>query len=123
MADGHDELDAGLRQELARCCRDKNRRHAEFSPKRPCEFAPELVTSRATGFPMTSVEAWHQMAELLESGHPAKRVELRLPPGKIAYELVIPATPTWCGLYIKLEPGGRGVFCRSFHPDYGKPKS
>ncbi len=109
------DVDAESRRHLASLCRNKKCRQVVFSRERPSEFRPWEISSQVTGMAMTEVEAWTFAANLLDGGHPVDVIALQKPPGKLAYVLVIETTATWCGVYIKLELGGKGVFCRSFH--------
>jgi hypothetical protein len=63
----------------------------------------------------TDVGAWAFAAQLLESGHPLSRVELRSPAGRVAYEIAVAEATARKTIYIKLMPAGDRVVGRSFH--------
>jgi hypothetical protein len=58
-------------------------------------------------------EAWYFICECLDSGAPIREVELRQPPGAVAYELIVSLGDRQ--LYIKLQLTGDRVLGRSFH--------
>jgi hypothetical protein len=64
--------------------------------------------------PFTEPGAWQFIADLLDSGVDVSRIELRRPPGKVAF-----AIRTWLSdgkeLYVKLQMGASCVIGRSFH--------
>ena len=68
------------------------------------------------GMPFTPSGAWDLIDRLLQDGQPLIEVVLRLPPGKIAYEMIVALEPGRPDLYIKLHLGAAGkVVGRSFH--------
>ena len=68
-----------------------------------------------SGMPFTEVSAWELIAHLLEEGYPIQEMVLDSPAGTKGLVLHLDFLGAARTLYIKLHPGGRGLFCRSFH--------
>ena len=88
----------------------------------PCDWHPTTVHNERTGMPYTDAEAFYAIAEALEN--PAIElvaVTLRIPPGRIAYELRIPQSRGCAPIYAKVQLGSGQVLARSFHySDYAE---
>lgn len=65
--------------------------------------------------PFTETSAWALIALLIEDGHPIEEIELEMPPGAKGFVLLVDLVDDSNTLYIKLQLGGNGIFCRSFH--------
>jgi hypothetical protein len=81
----------------------------------PSEWRPDNVTDPRSGEPFTAFGAWEYIAELLESGHPFREVELKVPPGAHGYVLEVDVGVHHRPLYIKLQLLRDQVAGRSFH--------
>jgi hypothetical protein len=84
------------------------------------------VTNPESGLSFTETSAWDLVAELIEAGHPVEEMTLEQPAGARGLVLHVDLAAAPKTLYIKLQLGGHGLFCRSFHysdrPDrYGTP--
>jgi hypothetical protein len=103
------------RAQLSKLARRKELRISRWTKERPCEWRPYEVESPETGLPFTEVRAWEFIAELLESGHPLREVQLEQPPGEIGYEMLVDLKAGQPKLYIKVQFLGRFILGRSFH--------
>ncbi|MDE0226857.1 MAG: hypothetical protein OXP28_17240 [Gammaproteobacteria bacterium] len=63
----------------------------------------------------TDADAWEMIATRLEAGHHVEVVELRKPPGRNGYVLMIEVGPDEPAIYVKLQLGTGVVIGRSFH--------
>ena len=103
-----------IRRELARLCRSRKTRTAEFSPSQPTQWQPWKTIHPQMKDTFTEDGAWQFAADLLDAGEPLKEVSLKKPPGKKGYVMEIPVKG-WRPIYIKLQLGSGQVFGRSFH--------
>jgi len=80
------------------------------------------VHNRRTGMPFTEAEAFEAIADaLLDATIEVTVVTLRIPPGKTAYELVIPQPSGCAPIYAKVQLGSGQVLALSFHySDYAE---
>ena len=105
-----------IRRELARLCRSRKTRTAEFSNRQPTQWQPWKTIHPETKEIFTEDGAWQFAADLLDAGVPLKEVVLKKPPGKKGYVMEIPVpVKGWRPIYIKLQLGSGQVFGRSFH--------
>ncbi len=81
----------------------------------PNRWFPDRVTDPQTGQPFTWPGAWDFIATLMEKGHPIEVMELKDPPGKNGYVMLVDLAPGVPNLYIKLEMLKDTVLGRSFH--------
>jgi hypothetical protein len=72
--------------------------------------------------PFTDCDAFEAIADALENEiAEIKTVTLRIPPGKTAYEMLIPQPGGRAPIYAKLQLGSGQVLARSFHySDYAE---
>ena len=103
-----------IRRDLARLCRSRKTRTAEFSSSRPTQWQPWKTVHPQTKEIFTEDGAWQFAADLLDAGELLKEVLLEKPPGKKGYVMVIPVEGRR-PIYIKLQLGAGRVFGRSFH--------
>ena len=103
-----------IRRDLARLCRSRKTRTAEFSSSRPTQWQPWKTIHPQTKEIFTEDGAWQFAADLLDTGEPLKEVLLEKPPGKKGYVMEIPVEGRR-PIYIKLQLGSGQVFGRSFH--------
>ena len=103
-----------IRRELARLCRSRKTRTAEFSNSQPTQWQPWKTIHTQTKDIFTEDGAWQFAADLLDAGEPLKEVVLIKPLGKKGYVMEIPVKG-WRPIYIKLQLGSGQVFGRSFH--------
>ena len=104
---------------MCRQCRDKRCRSSEFSVEQPTVWQPTQVMNpeyQDYGMCFTPTGAWCFIADILEAGHPFEEKILKKPPGAVAYEAWVPLADGKV-VYIKLQPGGKIIFGRSFHYD------
>ena len=107
-----------IRRELARLCRSRKTRTAEFSHSQPTQWEPLKTVHPQTKETFTEDGAWQFAADLLDAGEPLKEVPLNKPPGKKGHVMEIPVKG-WRPIYIKLQLGSGQVFGRSFHHSFG----
>lgn len=104
------------RRELAGLARNKKTRAAgPLDTNLGCKWHPTKVISPMSGMPFTEAGAWDLVAELLESAFPIEELTLESPAGMTALVFLVDLPGAQRTLYIKIHPGGRGVFGRSFH--------
>ena len=103
-----------IRRDLARLCRSRKTRTAEFSDRQPTQWQPYRTIHPETKEVFTEDGAWQFVADLLEAGHPLTEVVLEKPPGKKGYVMKVPVNGRR-PIYIKLQLGSGVVFGRSFH--------
>jgi hypothetical protein len=104
-----------LRVTLAMTARRKNLRRCEWTREMPCDWAPNQVVCAETDMPFTEAGAWEFIAQLLESEHVFQEVELKVPPGDIAYETTIKLRNDLPEIYIKIQFKKGRIWGRSFH--------
>ncbi len=102
-----------IRHQLAILCRRKKARTSVWSPERPTEWRPNSIINPEDGQPFTDAGCWELVADHLEAGTPLTEVELRYPPGKKAYEIIVDVGGQ--DVYVKLQLGAGKVIGRSFH--------
>ncbi len=103
-----------IRQEAATLARRKKARSVKFSREAPTDWRPQTVNDPASGDAFTPNGAWEFIAEKLEDENQSVRfIELRKPPGKKAFEMVV-AHPVG-DIYIKFQLGAGKIKGRSFH--------
>jgi hypothetical protein len=107
-----------IRRELARLCRSRKTRTAEFSRSQPTQWQPFRTIHPETKETFTEDGAWQFVADLLDAGESLSEVVLEKPPGKKGYVMKIPVKG-WRPIYIKLQLGSGQVFGRSFHHSNG----
>lgn len=103
-----------LRSRLAKLCRSRRHREAEFSKKRPIRWHPTSVCEPNSTVPFTEAGAWEFIACLIEDGTEIEEIILDKPPGKTGYVMIAQGNYNE-QIYIKLELVGEKVFGRSFH--------
>src|SRR5437868_11246790 len=103
-----------IRRDLARLCRSRKTRTAEFSRRQPTQWQPFKTIHPETKEVFTEDGAWQFVADLLDAGQPLTEVVLEKPPGKKGYVMKIPVNGRR-SIYIKLQLGSGQVFGRSFH--------
>ena len=106
---------ATVRRELAILARRAHARDTQFLRGRPCRWHPTTVRSTDPDFFFTEVGAWEFIADLLESGHELREIELRHPLGKRAYVMIVQHLADHPSVYIKLQLGAGKIIGRSFH--------
>ena len=104
-----------LKMELAKLARTPHLRINIWSKEVPLDWNPTQITNPETDMPFTDSSAWIFIAELLESNHPFDLVELRRPPGEVAYETTAPLRPNLPKVYIKIQKRCGRIIGRSFH--------
>lgn len=107
--------DDSVRKEIARRARDRRKRKAAFSKERPIDWSPHNVLSPKSGFPLSDNDAWHLIAEFIESGHPIEKIKLTQPAGETGYVMLIDGFNKEPQIYVKLQLFGDYVLARSFH--------
>jgi hypothetical protein len=113
------DISPHVRAMLAKRCRSRRTRRAEFSSAAPTEWQPRTLRDpRAPEDYFTDDSAWEFVAECLESGCYVEVVELRLPPGKKGFVFKAASGTRGEHIYIKLQLGSETVIGRSFHTDY-----
>lgn len=105
------------RPQMAKLASTRRSRTTEFSEKFPTEWQPRAVVDpRSTsGEVFTDDSAWEFISELLSSGYPIKEIDLKHPPGKKGYEMVVSGANGKRDIYIKLQLRSGEVHGRSFH--------
>ena len=80
------------------------------------------VHNERTGMPYTEAEAFEAIADAMENRLiDVAAVTLRIPPGRLAYEMLIPQSPGCAPIYAKVQLGSGQVLARSFHySDYAE---
>lgn len=102
------------RREAAILARRKKARSSDFTPEAPCRWQPETVNVPETGTVFTPDGAWEFIAEKLEDENQSVQwVELRKPPGKKAFEMIVAHSDG--DIYIKFQLGAGKIKGRSFH--------
>jgi hypothetical protein len=114
MPEAQDEFDA-VRRELSRLARKRDSRVTEWNPQMPSEWTPGRVTNPEVDMPFTEAGAWHFVADLLDCGHPIRRVVLRQPRGEEAFEMTVDLKAGMPKLYIKVQLKSGKIIGRSFH--------
>jgi hypothetical protein len=109
----------GIRSQIALLCR---RRHCRSIARNlPCRWYPTTVINQSTGLPYNDGGAFEAIAEAIDRGVPMTTVVLREPPGKTAYEMLIPQIGGRGPIYVKVQLGAGQVLARSFHySDYAE---
>ncbi len=103
-----------IRLEAAILARRKKARVVEFSREAPIDWRPQNVADPETGTAFTRDGAWEFIAAKLEDENQSVRwVELRKPPGKKAFEMIVAHSDG--DIYIKFQLGGGTIKGRSFH--------
>src|SRR5438132_864689 len=93
-----------IRRDLARLCRSRKTRTAEFTRSQPTQWQPFRTIHPETKETFTEDGAWQFVADLLDAGQPLTEVALKKPPGKKGYVMEIPVKG-WRPIYIKLQLG------------------
>lgn len=104
-----------IREELARNAESGRKRSSKFTTERPTDWSPSTVKDPRDPEKLiyfTPLTAWDFIVDLLRSNCDVLVVQLEKPPGKTAYQLIVPGHPQ---IYIKLELTPPGVYGRSFH--------
>lgn len=121
MVDNENEEGAGecrvpdtIRHQISVLARQKKRRRSQFTRQEPTKWKPQTVRDSNGEF-FTDPGAWEFIAELVDSGHPLKEIELRLPPGKTAYVMKKRLDSSHPEIYIKVRLGAGVIIGRSFH--------
>ena len=108
-------IDKDTRHQLATLARRSRARITEFRRDRPTEWRPQEVRNPngllAPYF--TDADAWELIASRLECGHQVEVVELRKPPGRTGYVMMIDLGTD--EVYVKLQLGAGQIIGRSFH--------
>ena len=73
------------------------------------------MTDPRSGMQFTHQTCWSYIEEKLEEGCELEVVELRQPPGKKGYVMLIDPGPDASDIYVKLQIGSGMVIGRSFH--------
>lgn len=102
-------------RDLLRLAKYRSCRSTAFSPKIPCDWAPQSVWDARFDMYFTSEGAWSYIIEVLESGHRFTPTTMDKPPNTIAYETVIDRGLGLPPLYIKVQILGGKILGRSFH--------
>jgi hypothetical protein len=107
---------AAIRAQLRILCLRKTARQLGWPYGWPSDWRPRSVVDprSPTQEFFTEAGAWEFIAELLDGDHPLKSVELREPPGRMAYVMTVDGLASQ-QLYIKLQLGSGKVIGRSFH--------
>jgi len=107
-----------LRREAAILARRKKARVVQFSREAPIDWRPQTVNDPETGTAFTDPGAWEFIARKLEDENQSVRwIELRKPPGKKAFEMIVPHSGR--DIYIKFQLGAGKIKGRSFHYSTG----
>lgn len=104
-----------LRRELAMLARRRDLRINVWSREMPLEWNPTQVIDPETDMPFSDSSAWHYIANLLDTNYPFQELELRQPPGDVAYEALTVLRPDLPKLYIKIQKKSGRIIGRSFH--------
>jgi hypothetical protein len=83
----------------------------------PCDWSPSSILNPLTGIPFTDESAWNLICDLLEREHRFDEVELRKPPGALAYAATVRLQADLPPIYIKIQLRHGKVWGRSFHTD------
>lgn len=94
----------------------KRKRKANFSHRRPTDIRPADFTNPETEYQLSRQGMWAEVVQLLETGVPLRRVELRQPAGEVAWDFVTEFWPGQPFVYVKLQILGSTIRLRSFHP-------
>jgi hypothetical protein len=79
------------------------------------------VINQNTGLRFNDGGAFEAIADAIDRGLPMTPVVLRAPPGKTAYEMLIPQVGGREQIYVKVQLGAGQVLGRSFHySDYAE---
>jgi hypothetical protein len=108
-----------IREEIVRLARNKQARIVLEIPGMS-DWKPKTVNNPEVDMPFTDIGAWHFIADLAESGHPIKVIDLKKPKGMKGYEMIIDLKGNPSSLYIKVHLKGGKIFGRSFHCSYRK---
>ena len=117
VAEGQNEVQEEIRNQLAHLARRRRCRITEFSRRKPTVWQPHEVINPETGAPFLEEQAWNLIANLLEAGHPIREIELDHPPGRKGYVMKKNLSNEQPILYIKLQLGSGKIIGRSFHYD------
>ena len=107
-------LPDSVRREIAILARQKKCRTSVWTPDIPTEWQPHTVRDRRGDF-FTDSGAWEFLADLVESGCPAKPVPLDHPPGKRGWAIIIRLNADAPEIYIKIRLGSGKLIGYSFH--------
>ncbi len=112
-----------IRNQLALLCR--RGRNRKVALNLPCDWHPMTVHNERTGMPYTEAEAFEAIADALDDLRiEVTVVTLRIPPGRTAYELLIPQSKGCAPIYAKVQLGSGQVLARSFHySDYAEKRT
>ena len=94
----------------------KRRRKATFTRQRPTDIRPREFRNPETEYPLSRQGMWAEVARLLETGVPLRKVALQRPAGEVAWHFVAELWPGQPALYVKLQILGSTIRLRSFHP-------
>ena len=110
-----------LRHHMIVLARRSDSRVSEFSSTRPTKWHPEHVRNPSGQLDdyFTGASAWEFIANVLDSGHPVKTIELEKPRGATGFVMLIHIEDHLPQLYVKLELGSGKIIGRSFH--YSNP--
>jgi hypothetical protein len=86
-----------------------------YTPQRPCDWRATSITDPRSNEAFTEVGAWEYVAESLLRGVDVELIELRVPPGKTGYVMLLPSCRPETPIYVKLQISGKFVVGRSFH--------
>lgn len=114
LLDGTMAFDEALRPQLVALARRKRSRRAGGQTGLPCRWNPWEVRDPSSHEFFTEPGAWEFIAAKLESGCTVEVIQLKRPPGRTGYVLLIPM-PSGRDLYVKLQLGSGVVLGRSFH--------
>jgi hypothetical protein len=103
------------RNRLAAWACSRRTRTREFRPNRPCKWQATSITDPRSGEIFTEDGAWEYAAQMILDGVAIEVVELRQPPGKKAYAMLVPSHDPATPIYVKLQLGSGCVIGRSFH--------
>ena len=106
-----------IRLEIARLGKNPATRRNQWSPDVPCDWAPTAVENPETGMPYSDESAWWLICSLLEAGHPFQPVQMKKPPGEVAYETKVRLRHDLPLVYIKVQIRHGRAWGRSFHND------
>ncbi len=110
-------VDDSIRHQLAVLARRPRDRVTVFSRSRPTDWRPGQVRNPwgLLDRYFTDAAAWELIASKLEEGHELTTVQLREPPDRTGYVMMIELEAGTPLLYVKLELGAGKIFGRSFH--------
>lgn len=101
---------------MAKKARHKDTRFNGFSQALPSDWGPEKILNPMTTFAFTDESAWNLIADLLETDHKTFVVDLEIPHGKQALEILYDFDKSQPFIYIKIHMGRKDkVIGRSFH--------